>query len=141
MSSNAGAPLYAKVEGVPDEIMDGSFAIGAQLPTEDELILRFEVSRITVRRAIQNLVGQKALARLAAVKERLSRVASLELTELTGFVEDMHALGRKPTARLIDKKIVIADKTVALQLALTRGERVMKILRVRVADGVGPYSR
>jgi GntR family transcriptional regulator len=138
MSSNTGAPLYAKVESVlAGEIMDGSVAIGDQLPTEDELILRFGVSRITVRRAIQNLVSRGLAETLRGKGTFVAmRQITQELTELTGFVEDMQTLGRKPTARLIDKKVVIADKTVASQLALTRGERVMRILRVRLADGV-----
>jgi GntR family transcriptional regulator len=59
-----------------------------------------------------------------------------ELTELSGFVEDMHAVGRKPTARVIGKEIVTADATVASQLALTKGERVVRIRRVRLADGI-----
>jgi GntR family transcriptional regulator len=59
-----------------------------------------------------------------------------ELTELSGFVEDMHALGRKPTARVISKQVVTADTTVASHLALTKGERVVRIRRVRLADGV-----
>jgi GntR family transcriptional regulator len=59
-----------------------------------------------------------------------------ELRELSGFVEDMHALGRKPTARVISKEIVTADANVASQLALTKGERVVRIRRVRLADGV-----
>jgi GntR family transcriptional regulator len=48
----------------------------------------------------------------------------------------MHALGRKPTARVIGKDIVTADITVAGQLALTKGQRVVRIRRVRLADGV-----
>jgi GntR family transcriptional regulator len=59
-----------------------------------------------------------------------------ELRELSGFVEDMHALGRKPTARVIGKEIVTADATVARQLGLTRGEHVVRIRRVRLADGI-----
>ena len=59
-----------------------------------------------------------------------------ELKELSGFVEDMHALGHKPTARVIGKEIVAANATVARQLALTRGERVVRIRRVRLANGV-----
>jgi GntR family transcriptional regulator len=138
MSSNDGSLLYARIESVlAAEILDGSIAIGDQLPTEDELILRFEVSRITVRRAIQNLVNRGLVeTRRGKGTFVATRHITQELTELTGFVEDMQALGLKPTARLIDKKVVIADKTVASQLALTRGERVMRILRVRLADGV-----
>jgi GntR family transcriptional regulator len=64
-----------------------------------------------------------------------------ELTELSGFVEDMHAFGRKPTARVIGKEIVTADATVASQLALTKGERVVRIRRVRMADGIPPFLR
>jgi GntR family transcriptional regulator len=48
----------------------------------------------------------------------------------------MHALGHKPTARVISKEIVTANATVAHQLALTRGERVVRIRRVRLANGV-----
>ena len=59
-----------------------------------------------------------------------------ELTELTGFVEDMQTLGRKPTARLLGNKILAADETTARELGLTRGERVVRIHRVRLADGV-----
>jgi GntR family transcriptional regulator len=59
-----------------------------------------------------------------------------DLKELSGFVEDMHALGRKPTARVISKEIVPANATVAHQLALTRGERVVRIRRLRLADGI-----
>ena len=138
MMSAPGIPLYAKIESVlTDEISSGSLAAGDQLPTEDELIARFEVSRITVRRAIQDLVG-RGLVEIRRGKGTFVALPKIsqELTELTGFVEDMQALGRKPTARLIDKKIVAADKSVATHLALTTGTRVVRILRVRLADGV-----
>jgi GntR family transcriptional regulator len=51
--------LYSRVETVlASEIVDGALKVGDQLSTEDSLIARFEVSRITVRRAIQNLVSR-----------------------------------------------------------------------------------
>src|SRR5215469_15418826 len=138
MSSVEESPLYARVEGVlADEIADGNLKIGDQLPTEDSLISRFAVSRITVRRAIQNLVsrGLVEIRRGKGTFVAAPRITQ-ELTELTGFVEDMHAVGRKPTARLLGREIVPADATVATQLALTRGERVIRIRRVRLADGI-----
>jgi GntR family transcriptional regulator len=48
----------------------------------------------------------------------------------------MHVLGRKPTARVISKEIVPADAAVASHLGLTKGQRVVRIRRVRLADGV-----
>ena len=59
-----------------------------------------------------------------------------ELTELTGFVKDMQPLGRIPTARLLDKRIVAAEEAVAYHLALAPGTLVVRLWRVRVADGV-----
>src|SRR5215469_918318 len=132
------APLYARVEAVlADEIAAGALKVGDQLPTEDSLIERFEVSRITVRRAIQNLVS-RGLVEIRRGKGTFVAAPKItqELTQLSGFVEDMHALGRKPTARVIGKKIVTADKIVAGHLALTKGERVVRIHRVRLANGV-----
>jgi len=55
---------------------------------------------------------------------------------LTGFVEDMHALGRHPSARLMDKRVVPASETVARKLARRTGSPVVRIQRVRLADNV-----
>jgi GntR family transcriptional regulator len=138
MKSDYGPLLYLQVESVlAGEIADGSLKAGDQLPTEDNLIARFEVSRITVRRAVQNLVG-RGLVEIRRGKGTFVAAPRItqELMELSGFVEDMQAIGRKPTARVIGKKIVTADETVAGQLSVTKGERVVRIDRVRLADGV-----
>src|ERR1700752_3755790 len=138
MSAVHDSLLYARIETVlAGEITDGDLKIGDQLPTEDSLIARFGVSRITVRRAIQNLVS-RGLVEIRRGKGTFVAAPKIsqDLKELSGFVEDMHALGRKPTARVIGKEIVAANATVARQLALTRGERVARIRRVRLADGV-----
>jgi GntR family transcriptional regulator len=138
MTLELGATLYAQVESVlASEISGRSLKSGDQLPTEDDLMARFGVSRITVRRAIQNLVS-RGLVEIHRGRGTFVAAPKItqELTELSGFVEDMRALGRKATARLIDKKIVTADETVARQLALTKGARVVRIERVRLGDGV-----
>ena len=54
--------LYARIEEtIATEIAQGEYRPGDQLPTEDELLQRFQVSRITVRRAIQYLVSRGLL--------------------------------------------------------------------------------
>jgi GntR family transcriptional regulator len=138
MSGTQESLLYSRVETIlASEITDGDLRVGDQLPTEDSLIARFEVSRITVRRAIQNLVS-RGLVEIRRGKGTFVAAPKItqELTELSGFVEDMHAIGRKPTARVISKEVVTADSTVARHLALTKGERVVRIRRVRLADGI-----
>jgi GntR family transcriptional regulator len=137
MTDAQGGTLYARVEEVlANEISDGVLHIGGQLPNEDKLIERFEVSRITVRRAIANLVrrGLVEIRRGKGTFVASPRIVQ-ELTELSGFVEDMRAIGRKPTARVLGKDVVTASSVVAKHLHLSKGQRVVRIRRVRIADG------
>jgi len=138
IDATSPVPLYAQVEAaLASNIADGALAPGSQLPTENDLIERFGVSRPTVRKAIQNL-SARGLVEIQRGKGTFITRPKMtqELTALSGFVEDMQALGRKPTARLIDKQVVAASKTVAAHLALAAGTLVVRIQRVRLADGV-----
>jgi GntR family transcriptional regulator len=130
--------LYARIEDtIATEIAEGEYCPGDQLPTEDALLQRFQVSRITVRRAIQNLVGRGLLEiRRGLGTFVLSPRIEAELTKLTGFVEDMSAAGRKATARVLSQDVVSAPARVAERLHLAKGSRVMRIKRVRLANGM-----
>src|SRR5258707_9054298 len=91
-------PLYAQVESIlAAGIADGTFPPGSQLPTEDELIERYAVSRTTIRQTIQNLM-RRGLVEIRRDKGTfvLQPKITQELTELSGFVEDMQPLGRQP---------------------------------------------
>ena len=134
----ASPTLYTEVEeSIAAEIADGEYRPGDQLPTEDELLQRFEVSRITVRRAIQNLV-QRGLLEIRRGRGTfvLEPRIEAELTKLRGFVEDMNAAGRKASARVLSQGIVSATAMIAGRLQLGRGARAMRIERVRFADGI-----
>src|ERR1700721_1986948 len=136
MAGAQASLLYSRVETVlANEITHGDLQVGDQLPTEDSLIARFGVSRITVRRAIQNLVSRGLLEiRRGLGTFVLSPRIEAEITKLTGFVEDMNAAGRKASARVVSHGIVPASDRVAERLQLTKGTKVMQIKRVRLAN-------
>jgi GntR family transcriptional regulator len=96
----------------------------------------YDVSRTTVRTAIQSLIG-RGLVEIRRGKGTFitEPVVTQELTALTGFVEDMHALGKEPSAKVLDRRLVAASETVARQLAVPRGATVARIQRLRLADG------
>lgn len=134
----AEVPLYGKVEELlASEIARGHLKPGDKLPSEDELLRRFEVSRITVRRAIQNLIQRGMVEiRRGLGTYVLAPVISQELSRLTGFVEDMDTHGRKASARVLSQGVIEANAEVARQLGVIKGTRVMRIERVRLADSV-----
>jgi GntR family transcriptional regulator len=130
-------PLHAQVEqAVLKSMADGLLPPGARLPAEDQLIEQFGVSRTTIRTAIQSLLA-RGLVEIRRGKGTFVTQPTItqELTELTGFVEDMRAIGREPSALVLDRRVVAASETVARQLILQRGAAVARIQRVRLADG------
>ena len=136
--SNNRLPLYAQVENVIiGRISNGSLPPGTRLPSEDSLVEEYAVSRTTIRAAMQSLV-QRGLVEIRRGKGTFVTHPKItqELTELTGFVEDMQALGRDATAKILDQQVVAANQVVARQLALPQGAPVVRIQRVRLADGM-----
>jgi GntR family transcriptional regulator len=130
-------PLYAQVEAaLAASIADGTLEPGAQLPPEDSLTERFGVSRTTIRQTVQNL-ARRGLVEIRRGKGTFVTEPKItqELTELSGFVEDMEALGRLATARVLSQEAVPAGKEVAERLGVAPRAKVVRIRRVRLADG------
>lgn len=133
---NSALPLYAQLESILAEgIAAGTLPAGSRLPNEEQLVERYGVSRTTVRQTIQNLV-RRGLVEIRRGKGTFVLQAKItqELTELSGFVEDMQSLGRQASARLLGKETVPANESVARQLAIRAGTPVVLIQRVRLAD-------
>lgn len=132
------APLYAQVEdSLVERIVSGLLPPGSQLPPEESLSAEFGVSRTTIRMTVQRLI-QHGLIEIRRGKGTFVARPKLtqDLTELTGFVEDMGAHGRTATARVLTKRVIAASDLVAHKLALSAGASVVQILRVRLADDV-----
>lgn len=131
-------PLYARVEAELAEcISSGRLKPGAQLPPEGDLMRRFGVSRPTIRQAIQNLAS-RGLIEIRRGKGTFAALPRMTqpLASLSGFVEDMELLGRRASARVVDKRVVKAGEAVASRLAVAHDAEVVRIQRVRLADGV-----
>ena len=118
------------------QIRSGRLHPGDQVPTEPQLMAAFNVSRTTVRRALRDLEtmgfidrqpGRGSFVSEPKVEPRLDR--------LTGFVEDMEALGLDATASVELIESLPADAEVSQQLQLAPGESVVHIERVRLANG------
>jgi DNA-binding FadR family transcriptional regulator len=87
-------PLYGKVEEVlASEIGRGDLKPGGRLPSEDELLARFGVSRITVRRAIQNLI-QRGILEIRRPRHVRARAESFARTNETHWVRGRHGYPR-----------------------------------------------
>lgn len=130
-------PLYHQLKQiVRAEIERGAYQPGDQLPTESELIQRYSVSRITVRQALDELEGEGLIVRRHGKGTYVAeKRVEQDLVRLTDFVEDMEIAGLAPSSRVLAFAREAAIRDVTEALALPPGEEVVRIDRLRLANG------
>ncbi|UYY99230.1 GntR family transcriptional regulator [Peribacillus frigoritolerans] len=138
IDKNSPLPIYFQIEEqIKRKIENGEFQAHDALPSEREYAEQFEISRMTVRQAINNLVNDGYLYRQ---KGRGTFVADKKLEQqlngLTSFTEDMKARGLNPSSKLLSFEIIPADKKIASELHISLYAPVYEIKRIRLADDV-----
>lgn len=129
-------PLYDQIErNLRDLIINGKLTPGDVMPSEWELVELYGVSRLTVRRALDELVRQNWLERKHGVGTfvRQPVTASISANKLS-FTEQMRSIGRVPSNKLINQRATPATAKIARLLRIEEGELIIEITRVRLAD-------
>ena len=109
---------------------------GSRLPGERELALDCKVARMTVRRAIDQLIQEQKLERRAGSGTFITYAPIMHEFRLKSFTEEMTSLGLKPSSKILLFKYVKADSIKASLLRVPIGSVLLKCTRLRLADGV-----
>ena len=134
--TNRIAPLYIQVKEFLEELIDrGELKPGDRLPSEKELEVKFGVSRITVRHALQALASDERILRIPGKGSFLREPKVEPLTALTSFSENMRASGRVPSYTQTRVSILEPPPNVTIALELNTDQRVLHIHRLMLADG------
>lgn len=133
-------PLYQQVmEEIRRGIELGTYQTGEKIPSEVELSEMFSVSRITVRRAVEELVGEGILTKKQGkgtyVTHRKLRRKITQESMVQSFSDTCRVNGLTPGARVIERKIIPAGKEGQHYLGLSPDDKLVYIRRVRTADG------
>ena len=134
-------PLYKQViNDIRSRIDNGGYKVGQKIPSESELSEMYSVSRITIRRAIEELSTEGYLTKKQGKGTYVtSRKLNAKLTQagaLTSFTDVCSESGVKSGARFIDRIHMPADAHLAKELGIDEGADVLRIRRIRTADGV-----
>ena len=108
-------------------------------PGERELSEMLNVSRTTLRRAIGSLINEGLLAHRHGAGTFVRRNpphVEQPLSRLTSFTEDMRLRGLAATSRVIDQGAFLPTPEEAMMLGIGPGQRVYRLARLRLADGV-----
>lgn len=135
---SGNGPRYMQLrERLSDAISAGILAPGSALPSEREIGNLTDLSRVTVRKAIQALVASGDVVQRQGsgsfVTERAERLQQ-SLSHLTSFSEDMARRGMATSVRMLEQSVCLPSPEEIAALSLEIGASVSRLARLRMAD-------
>jgi len=138
VNAGNGAPLYLQLKkNIEDAVKRGVIGPGDALPSERDIAVKADVSRVTVRKAVQNLVRGGILVQRHGsgtfVAPRVERVEQ-SLSLLTSFTEDMARRGMAVRSQWLDRGIYAPSPEEMMVLGLSSTDMVARVSRLRIAN-------
>lgn len=129
-------PLYFQiVEDIKQKIKNGIYKIGDALPTEAELIKSYNVSRTTIRRALQELHSNEIIFSIQGKGTYVSNLKPRQnLNTITNWAQTIEKLGMKPSTKEVQFEELLPSIDIKNKLKLDDYTKIIKIKRVRYAD-------
>lgn len=118
-------------------IRNKTYLPGDKVISENKIIEKFSVSKMTARRALQNLVQRGYLYQRRGSGTFVSTSndkININFDELLGFTDKMLIQNKTPTTKILDFKIIEATHTLADTFKIKPKDKIFSILRLRLAD-------
>ncbi len=128
-------PKHAQLRDALAELATTELGPDAAIPSERELMATYAVSRDTVRKAINALVGDGLLVKVHGRGTFVARPRLETRLHLASFSQDMRRRGFTPSTRLLAIERTQPPAEVAAALGLDAGATAWRLDRVRLADG------
>ena len=138
LPKGSSIPLYKQLyQVIEKQIADGVLKAGDQILTEAELSEKYGVSRITVRKALALLVEADILVKRQGVGAFVAeKKIHRRIEGIMGFTQNCVAEGKTAGAHLLAAELVDPSVVDIENLHLKSKEKVIRILRLRLSDGV-----
>ncbi|OPX45715.1 HTH-type transcriptional repressor YvoA [Ruminiclostridium hungatei] len=126
---------YLVKQRIVEMINNEEIGPDGMIPSERELMGSFGISRITAKKAIDDLVNEGYLYRIQGKGTFVKKdTLDQDLISITSCTQDIVRLGMTPSKRLLAAEVIEADRTRIKKLQLSNGEKVFKVKRVYYAD-------
>jgi GntR family transcriptional regulator len=136
LSHDSGVPYYRQLYAIlRREITDGRWRPGDRLPSEADLARTFDISRITVRQALDLLVDDGLVFRRRGSGSFVAALSVDGSNRLLSFAEDMRRRGWRGLTQVIGVRLEPATPEIAARLGIEPGAELAVIERLRLVDG------
>ncbi|WP_420632321.1 GntR family transcriptional regulator [Candidatus Leptofilum sp.] len=136
LDKNSPVPLYIQFkELLLAKIESGEWRPQQKLPSERTLCNEYDISRITVREAIKELVRDGLVESVPGKGSFVRHKTVAEYKPINSFTVATQMQGQVPSSRLINQEIIYAATGLVRELEIPLNTKVLMIHRVRLADG------
>ena len=131
-------PLYAKVKDhIVANIRSGAWEPGQRVPSENELVESFGISRMTANRALRELTAEGYLNRVPGVGTFVKEAPALSsLMELRNIAEEIAQRGHRYSSRLVAKSVIESNPALNEEFEDRALKRLFHIVIVHEENGV-----
>lgn len=143
LRSEAPTPLYFQLYTLlKNRILDGSIAHGTQMPTEQQLAEAFNVSRITAKRAMDELAAEELVERRRGKGTHVTHHYKSETVQapLVGLLEKLASMGRQTKVRVLDVGRLVPPGDIRVELGLDGDQKADRVVRVRMSEEGAPFA-
>ena len=143
LQDQAPTPLYFQLFTLlKNRILNGSIPHGEQMPTEEELAKGFGVSRITAKRALDDLAAAELVERRRGKGTFVTYSSAYESVHapLVGELEKLSNLARRTHVKVLDVGKQLPPGDVASEMGLDHGELAWRATRIRCTEDDVPYG-
>lgn len=130
-------PKYKKISDDIQNLAKVLSGQGKPLPSERKLSETFEVSRTTIKRALESLERQGIVTYIEGkgyiIPNRDVKIVSS--MHISGFYEDIVSRKKKISSKVLKKNVIQADQKLSKELKIAENEYVFYLLRLRSVDG------
>ncbi|MDZ7861934.1 histidine utilization repressor [Acidovorax sp.] len=130
--------LYQQIKDhIARKIQDGSWKAGDRLPSENDLVTQFGMSRMTVNRALRELAEQGRIVRVAGVGSFVAEdKPQSTLLQIANLASEIRQRGHDYRCKVLTVERVSATMEVAAALDMRTGESVFHAVCVHLEDGL-----
>jgi GntR family transcriptional regulator len=128
-------PLYARLkERIIQDVESGQVKPGDQLPSQRELCQKFQMSHMTVRRAIAELIAEGVIHAIPGKGLYATAQKHPAETTMIGFTGEMTARGYTVSSRILEKGLLPASTVIARALEVPVGSELAYLHRLRLVN-------
>jgi len=129
-------PLHTQLkEAIVTAIQSGVYSPGTRLPSQRELCEKHNMSHMTVRRAINELVGEGFITAVPGRGLFVKEPVAYPLENFKGFNTLTREGGQTPTSQVLEAHLIPATEALARDLEISENSEVVHLHRLRFIDG------